>query len=76
MNYQLIASAGILRFIKNRIKAWLGHVMRMEDKRTCKKILEWKSLGTRIRGRRMKRWIAVIEEDMKIARNKSLEKAM
>ena len=31
-----------------------------------KRILEWKPIGTRIRGRPRKRWIADIEEDMQI----------
>jgi hypothetical protein len=38
----------------------------MDDKRTHKRVLEWKSVGKRIRGRPMKRWIEGIEEDMKI----------
>jgi len=53
-------------FIKGRRIAWLGHVMRMDDKRTPKRILEWKSIGTRIRGRPRKRGIAGIEEDLQI----------
>jgi len=40
--------------------------MRMDDKRTPKRILEWKPIGTRIRGRPRKRWIADIEKDMQI----------
>ena len=40
--------------------------MRMDDKRTHKRILGWKPEGTRIRGRQRKRWIADIEEDMQI----------
>jgi len=40
--------------------------MRMVDKRTPKRILEWKPIGKRIRGRPRKRWIAHIEEDMQI----------
>jgi hypothetical protein len=37
----------------------------MDDK-TPKRILEWKRIGTRIRGRPRKRWIADIVEDMQI----------
>jgi len=46
--------------------AWLGHVMRMDDKRTPERILQWKPIGTRIRGRPRKRGIAGIEEDVQI----------
>jgi hypothetical protein len=38
----------------------------MDDKRTPKRILEWKPIGTRIRGRQTKRWIVDIEEDMQV----------
>jgi hypothetical protein len=38
----------------------------MDDKRTHKRILQWKRIGTRIRGRPQKRWIAGIEEDLHI----------
>jgi len=67
MNYELnklIEKADIVRFIKSRRIAWLGYVMRMDDKRTPKRILQWKPIGTRIRGRPRKRWIAGIEEGM------------
>ena len=40
--------------------------MRMDDKRTPKRILLWKPIGTRIRGRPRKRWIADTEEDLQI----------
>jgi hypothetical protein len=36
------------------------------DKRTPKRILEWKTIGTRIRGRPRNGWIADIKEDMQI----------
>jgi hypothetical protein len=40
--------------------------MQMDDKRTPKRILQWKRIGTRTRGRPRKRWIASIEEDLQI----------
>jgi len=68
-NYELgklIKTADIVRFIKSRRIAWLGHVMRMDDKRTPNRILGWKPIGTRIRGRPRKSWILDIEEDKQI----------
>ena len=58
--------ADIVRFIKSGRMAWLGHVMPTDDKRTPKRILQWKPIGTRTRGRPRKRWIARIEEDLQI----------
>jgi hypothetical protein len=55
-----------VRFIKIRRIAWLGHVMRMDEKRTPKRILEWKPIGRIIRGRPRKRWIEDIEDDIQI----------
>jgi hypothetical protein len=52
--------------------AWLGHVMRMDDKR----ILEWKPKGTRTEGRPRKRWIVDIKEDMEIMGYKTVENQM
>jgi hypothetical protein len=46
--------------------AWLSHVVRMDDKRTPKRIIQWKPIGTRTRGRPRKRWIAGIEEGLQI----------
>jgi hypothetical protein len=59
---ELIGNADIVRFIKSRM-AWLGHVMRMGG-RIPRRILEWKPIGRRIRGRPRKRWIEDVEEDI------------
>jgi hypothetical protein len=43
MNYELselIENADKVRFIKCRKIDWLGHVMRMDDKRTPKRIIQ------------------------------------
>jgi hypothetical protein len=69
MNYELneiLGNVDIVRFIKSGRIAWLSHVMRMDDKRTPKRILQWKPIGTRIRGGPRKRWIAGTEEDLQI----------
>ena len=67
VNYEpseLMESAGRVRFTKSRRIAWLGHVKRMDEKRIPKRLLEWKLIGRRIRGRPRKRWVQDIEEDI------------
>ena len=53
-------------FLKSRRIVWLGHVMQMNEKRTPKRMLEWKPAGTRISGRPRKRWIVDTEENIQI----------
>ena len=77
MNHELnefIENADILRFIKSRRIAWLGHVMRMDENRIPKRILEWKLTGRRIRGRPRKRWVEDIEEDIQTLGIRGLRK--
>jgi hypothetical protein len=38
----------------------------MDEKRTPKRILEWKPIGRRLRRRPRKRWIEDIEDDIQI----------
>ena len=61
---ELIGNADIVRYIKSRRIAWLGHVMQMDEKRITKRVLEWKPRGRRIRERPRKRWVEYIEEDI------------
>jgi hypothetical protein len=61
---ELMGNADIVRFIKSRRMAWLGHVMRMDGGRMPRRILGWKPMGRRIRGRPRKRWIEDVEEDI------------
>ena len=61
---ELIENTDIVRFIKSRRIAWLGHMMRIDEKRTPKRVLEWKLIGRRIRGRPRKRWTEDVEEDI------------
>jgi len=48
---ELTGNADTVIFIKSRRMAWLGHVMRMDGGRMPRRILEWKPMGRRIRGR-------------------------
>ena len=54
MNYVLNdlikKNADIVRFAKSKRMVWLGHVMRMEEKRIPKRLLDWKPIGRRNRG--------------------------
>ena len=38
--------------------------MRMDEKRTPKRVFEWKQIGRRIRRRPRKRWIEDVEENI------------
>jgi hypothetical protein len=69
MNHELndlIKNADIVRYVKRKRMAWLGHVMRMEGERIPKTVREWKPMGRRNRGRPRKRWVEDIEKDIKI----------
>jgi len=61
---ELIGNADIVRFIKSRRMAWLGHVMQTDGGRMPRTILEWKPVGRRIRGRPRKRWTEDVGEDI------------
>jgi hypothetical protein len=69
MNHELndpIKNADIVRYVKSKRMAWLGHVMRMEGERISKRVLEWKPMGRRNRGRPRKRWIEDVDKDIQI----------
>jgi len=61
---EIIGNGDIIRFIKSRRIAYLGHVTRMDGMRMPRRILEWRPIGRRIRGRPKKRWIEDVEEDI------------
>ena len=54
-----------MRFIKaQRIKC-VGHIQRMDQARPTRKLLDWKSVGTRPVGRPRQRWQENVMEDLK-----------
>ena len=44
---------------------WFGHVMRRDEEVEIRKVLEMKIEGKGKKGRPMKRWIEVVEDDMR-----------
>ena len=51
--------------IKIRRLEWIGHVIRMNETRSVKKIFEGKLDGRRGRGRPRLRWIDNVEDDLR-----------
>ena len=67
-NLELITkykSQDIVTVIKIRRLEWLGHVIRMNETRSVKKIFEGKLEGGRGRGRPRLRWINDVEDDVR-----------
>ena len=51
--------------LKQKRLRWFGHIVRRDEEMEMKKVFELKIEGQRNRGRPVKRWIDVVEEDMK-----------
>jgi hypothetical protein len=62
---KLIEGADIVRFIKAQRIKWLGHIQRMDQARPARKLLHWKSMGTRPVGRPRQRWQEDVTENLK-----------
>jgi len=56
MELQLIKHKNIVNYIKAQRLCWFGHVQRMPDTRTVKKIFKWNPLTKRSQGRPKYRW--------------------
>jgi hypothetical protein len=82
MNEELMTkykTPDIVSIIKIQRLEWLGHMVRMNETRSVKKIFERKLEGRRGRGRSRLRWINDVEDDlrklgMKRWRMKALER--
>ena len=62
---KLIEGADIVRFIKAQRIKWLDHIQRMDQKRSARKLLDWKHMGTRPVGRSRQRWKEYVMGDLK-----------
>jgi transcription termination factor 2 len=58
-------SQDIITVIKIQRLEWLGHVVRMDETRSVKKIFEGKLEGRRGRGWPRLRWINSVEDDLR-----------
>ena len=62
---KLIEGADIVRFIKGQRIKWLGHIQRMDQARSTRKLLGWKPMGAKPVGRSRQRWQEDVMEDLK-----------
>jgi len=69
---KLTEGADIVRFIKTQRIKWLGHIQRMDQARSTRKLLDWKPMGTRPVGRPRQRWQEDVMEDLKKLQVKKL----
>ena len=60
----LINGHNIRRFVKAQRIKWLGHIIRMPETSTVRRVLEAKPGGKRRRGRPRRRWLDAVEEDL------------
>jgi len=61
---KLIKHKNVVNCIKAQRLSWFGHVQRMPDTRTVKKIFKWKPLTKRSQGRTKYRWEDNIKQDV------------
>ena len=61
---KLIKHKNIINHIKAQRLSWFGHIQRMPDTRTVKKIYNWKPLTKRSQGRPKRRWEDNITQDI------------
>jgi len=72
--YEIFNDSNIVIYIKVKRLAWAGHLMRMNDNRTLKKIFNIKLDGVRKVGRPKMRWEDGVDQDMRILEVKNWKK--
>jgi hypothetical protein len=60
----MIKYKNTVNYIKAQRLSWFGHIQRMPDTRTVKKIFNWKPLTKRSHGRPKYRWEDNIKHDI------------
>ncbi|CAH2100132.1 unnamed protein product [Euphydryas editha] len=64
--YQMYDEPNVIKTIKIGRLRWAGHVLRMDEARVPKRLLEGRPEGRRSRGRPKLRWLDGVEQDIKI----------
>jgi hypothetical protein len=67
-------AADLVRFINAQRIKWLGHIQ-MDQARPIRKLLDWKTMGTRPIGRPRQRWQEDVMEDLKKSKVKNWKEA-
>jgi len=62
---RLMEGAYIVRFVMTQRIKWLGYTQRMNQARPTRKLLYWRSMGTRPVERPRQRWQEYVMEDLK-----------
>jgi hypothetical protein len=62
MKHELLSEPDIVKYIKINRLGWAGHVTRMDNNRTVKKVFNTKPIGMRKTGRPKLRWEYVIQD--------------
>jgi len=62
---KLKEGADMVRFSKAQRIKWLGHIQRMDQERSARKLQDWKLMGIRAVGRPRQRWQEDVMEDLK-----------
>jgi hypothetical protein len=63
--YELFNEPDIVKYIKVNILGWAGHVIRVINNRTVKKVFNTKQIGIRRTGRPKLRWEDDVIQDVK-----------
>jgi hypothetical protein len=72
--YEIFTESNIVNYIKVKRLAWAGHLVRISDDTTLKKIFNTKPDGARSVGRPKLRWEDGVDQDMRISEVKNWKK--
>ncbi|GFU29971.1 uncharacterized protein TNCV_552581 [Trichonephila clavipes] len=71
--YHPYKESNIVNFIKIQRIKWAGHVIRMNEDHTTKKVFNIQPIGTRRKGRPNLRWIDDLEKDLLVLKTRNWE---